>query len=105
MRDYYGAIARLGIGDVAIQALAWLLRSLEIDESKPAEIKNKVLHLRHFNLCFAYDALQDWANARWHLDKAVAYVEAEFGKTRGTPLCMPSPSGYLSTNSQSSADV
>ncbi|KAM0456590.1 hypothetical protein ACHAO4_003620 [Trichoderma viride] len=64
------AIAQLGIGTEPGIALAWLLRSLEIDESKPAEIKRKVLHLRHFNLCFAYKALGNWDLFTKHLTRA-----------------------------------
>ena len=74
------AIAIVGIGEEPNKALEMLLRALSIDESKPEAIKNKVLHLRHLNLCFAYKALKDWQNARYHLERGIQYATAEFGE-------------------------
>ena len=72
------AIAQLGIGTKPDVALTWLLRSLEIDESKPKEIKRKILHLRYFNLCFAYKALGEWGMFTKHLTEATEHVLDEF---------------------------
>ncbi|KAH8813001.1 hypothetical protein F5884DRAFT_899203 [Xylogone sp. PMI_703] len=74
------AVALMGTGRNLETALKWLLCALRIDESKPWEIKRKVLHLRHFNLCFAYKSLEMWAKFTEHLDKAVMYVKEEFGQ-------------------------
>ena len=61
--------------------------------SNSKEDKDKVLDLRHHNLCFAYRTLGDFENARRELDLATKYVEAEFGKdsrylnTQGCSQC------------------
>ncbi|KAI9768831.1 MAG: hypothetical protein M1840_004645 [Geoglossum simile] len=74
------ALSMIGTGKGLEKALKMLLKALEIDMSNPTEDREKVLHLRHYNLCFAYRALGDFGNARDQVDKASRYVEAEFGK-------------------------
>lgn len=61
------------------QALAMLLESLQINLANPAEDLKKVLHLRHFNLGFAYRAVGDIDKARYYTDQASNYARAEFG--------------------------
>jgi len=51
------ALSMVGCGKDLKQALAMLLKSLQIDLSNPVEDHKKVQHLRHFNTGFAYRAL------------------------------------------------
>ena len=74
------ALSLVGMRHDLDRALEMLLKALEIDMLNPVEDRSKVLHLRHYNLCFAYRALGDLENARSHLDHATRFVEAEFGK-------------------------
>lgn len=74
------ALSLVGMKADLDKALEMLLRSLKIDMVNSKEDTSKVLHLRHYNLCFAYRALGDLDNARTQLDLATAYVEEEFGK-------------------------
>ena len=74
------ALSLVGMKADLDMALEMLLRSLAIDMANSQEDRRKVLHLRHYNLCFAYRALGDFDNARAELNKATAYVEEEFGK-------------------------
>ncbi len=74
------AISVIGTRIDLEKALAMLLKVLEIDMSNAKEDRDKVLHLQHYNLCFAYRALGDLKNARRELDLATKYVEAEVGK-------------------------
>ena len=62
------------------KALEMLFGWLKIDMVNSKEDRSKVLHLRHYNLCFAYKALGDLDNARVQLDLATTYDEEEFGK-------------------------
>jgi len=74
------ALSMVGCGRDLDRALEMLLQSLQIDLSNPEEDHKKVLHLRHFNTGFAYRALGKLREARYHVEKASACAEAEFGR-------------------------
>src|SRR5215471_9153282 len=61
-------------------ALGYLHEALEIDMLNPKEDRDKVLHLRHYNLCYAYKATGYPGKARREVDTATRYVVAEFGR-------------------------
>jgi tetratricopeptide (TPR) repeat protein len=61
-------------------ALGYLHEALEINMLNPKEDRDKVLHLRHYNICYAFKAMGYFAKARQEVDTATRYVEAEFGK-------------------------
>jgi tetratricopeptide (TPR) repeat protein len=62
------ALSMVGCRQDMDTALVMLLESLRIDLANPPEDYQKVLHLRHFNLGFAYKALGDMDKARYHID-------------------------------------
>ena len=74
------ALSLVGMKADLDKALEMLLKSLEIDMANSKEDRSKVLHLRHYNLCFAYRALGDFGNAWTQLELATTFVEEEFGK-------------------------
>ncbi|KAL6830016.1 hypothetical protein V8C40DRAFT_263826 [Trichoderma camerunense] len=74
------ALNMVACGQDTEKALEMLRRSLEIDLSKPPEIKKAVIHLRYFNLGFAYRALGRLEEARECVDKASECARAEFGE-------------------------
>lgn len=74
------ALSLVGMKADLDKAVEMLLKSLEIDMANSKEDRSKVLHLRHYNLCFAYRTLGDFDNTRAQLELATAYVEEEFGK-------------------------
>ncbi len=74
------ALSMIGCGAHLHKALDMLLQSLKIDLANPASDHKRVLHLRHFNISFAYRALGKMQEAREHVDQASAYARSEFGQ-------------------------
>lgn len=74
------ALSMVGCGRDLEKALDMLLKSLTIDLSNPSDIHKKVLHLRHYNIGFAYRALGNIEKAHHHVQEASRCAEAEFGK-------------------------
>ncbi len=73
------ALSMVACGQDLNEALKMLQRSLEIDLSKPLEVHKPVVHLRYFNLGFAYRALGRLDEASSCVDKASDYTRTEFG--------------------------
>lgn len=74
------ALNMVACGQDVEKALEMLQRALKIDMSQPHEVNKVVIHLRYFNLGFAYRALGRLEEARECVDKASACARAEFGK-------------------------
>jgi hypothetical protein len=75
------ALSGVGTGNNLGLQVERLKEALAINFANEPEERDKVLHLRHFNLCFAYKEMGEVELAKEELQKATDCVEREFGKT------------------------
>lgn len=75
------ALSGVGTGNNLELQVERLKEALAINFANDPEERDKVLHLRHFNLCFAYKEMGKVDLAKEELQKAIDCVEKEFGKT------------------------